>query len=144
MQNSLYSGSSLDTDMHIKWFSTYRCRIPNNRVQVSGLIFQLDLPAMSTHKEVSASAPYMICSAEPPRDYAVFAESPLYGLRKTPQNIWWMAPVKPCGLQISYNVIPLLVWFPSMTLREEQSATFSKNMVPRFKYPEGGGKKINK
>lgn len=54
-------------------------------------------------------------------------------------NIWWMAPVKPCGLQISYNVIPLLVWFPSMTLCEEQSAAFSRNMVPRFKYPEGGG-----
>lgn len=54
---------------------------------------------------------------------------------KNTSNIWWMAPMKPYGLQISCNVILLLVWFPSMTLCNEQSATFSKTQCQGSNIP---------
>lgn len=52
-------------------------------------------------------------------------KAPFTGSKNT-FNIWWMTPMKPCGLQISCNVILILVWFPSLTLWKKQSATFSK------------------
>lgn len=91
---------------------------------------------------VSTHALCLICSAEPTWDYAVLAESPLYGPRNI-SNIWWMAPMKPYGLQISYNVIPLLVWFPSMTLCKEQSAAFSKTRCQGSNIPRAEKKKLH-
>lgn len=102
------------------------------------LIPHPSLLAMSLFGELSIGDLFLICSAEYTWDYAVFAESPFFMSSKSTSNIWWMAPVKPCGLQISYNVILLLVWFTSMTLCKEQSAAFSKNTVPRFKYSKRG------
>lgn len=111
------------------------------KTKFSSLIYFSDL-LIIVHfvGEVSICAPYLICSAEPTWDYAVFAESPLFMSSKNTSNIWWMAPMKPCGLQISYNVIPFLVWFPSMTLCKEQSATFSKTQCQGSNNMKVGGK----
>lgn len=110
------------------------------KTKFSSLIYFSDL-LIIVHfvGEVSICALYLICSAEPTWDYAVFAESPLFMSSKNTSNIWWMAPMKPCGLQISYNVIPFLVWFPSMTLCKEQSATFSKTQCQGSNNMKVGG-----
>lgn len=107
----------------------FKCVFYTQKLQLqshdTGLTYSRNLLSMAMGGEESIHALDLICSAEPTWDYAVLAESPLYGLQNI-SNIWWMAPMKPYGLQISYNVIPLLVWFPSMTLCKEQSAAFSK------------------
>lgn len=115
------------------------------KTKFSSLIYFSDL-LIIVHfvGEVSICAPYLICSAEPTWDYAVFAESPLFMSSKNTSNIWWMAPMKPCGLQISYNVIPFLVWFPSMTLCKEQSATFSKTQCQGSNNMKVGGKNTHR
>lgn len=105
-----------------KCFVSPRICSRNNGAQVSGQIFPPDLQALLICNDVSV---YYLLRGTYLRLCSVCRITSSWGCKNT-SNVWWMAPVKPRGLQISYNVIPLLVWFPSMTLCEEQSATFSK------------------
>lgn len=68
-------------------------------------------------------------------------QNPLFMCLNNTSNIWWIAPKKPHGLQISFNVIPLLVWFLFVTLCKQQSASFRKTRCQGSNIPKVGKNK---